>query len=58
MMVKVQDLISDLMTKNQTNAVKITGVIDKYLGKGKKVSECTASQCEQLELIIQDLQEL
>ena len=58
MMARVQALISDLMTKNQTNAVKITGVIDKYLGKGKKVSECTASQCEQLELIIQDLEEL
>lgn len=58
MMVKVQDLISDLMTKNQTNAVKITAVIDKYLGKGKKVSECTSSQCEQLELIIQDLEDL
>lgn len=58
MMVKVQALISDLMTKNQTNAVKITAVIDKYLGKGKKVSECTSSQCEQLELIIQDLEDL
>ena len=58
MMVKVQALISDLMTKNQTNAVKITAVIDKYLGKGKKVSECTSSQCEQLELIIQDLEYL
>lgn len=58
MMIKVQDLISDLMTKNQTNAVKITAVIDKYLGKGKKVSECTSSQCEQLELIIQDLEDL
>ena len=58
MMEKVQMLISDLMTKNQTNAVKITAVIDKYLGKGKKVSECTPSQCEQLELIIQDLEDL
>lgn len=58
MMEKVQMLISDLMTKNQTNAVKITAIIDKYLGKGKKVSECTPSQCEQLELIIQDLEDL
>ena len=58
MMEKVQMLISDLMTKNQTNAVKITAIIDKYLGKGKKVSECTPTQCEQLELIIQDLEDL
>lgn len=58
MMEKVQNLISGLMTKNQSNALKITAVIDKYLGKGKKVSECTPSQCEQLELIIQDLEDL
>jgi hypothetical protein len=58
LMAEFKDLVSTVMAKNQTNAVKITGVIDKYLGKGKKVSECTASQCEQLELIIQDLQEL
>lgn len=58
MMTTVQDLIGDLMTANQSNAVKITSVIDKYLGRGKKVSECTPYQCEQLELIILDLKEL
>ena len=58
MMEKVQKIIGDLMNKNQTNATKITAIIEKYLGKGKKVSECSATQCEQLELIIQDLEEL
>ena len=58
MMTKVQSLISNLMNANQSNSLKITAVIDKYLGKGKKVSECSANQCEQLELIIQDLEDL
>lgn len=58
MMEKVQDLISNLMAKNQSNATKITSIIEKYLGKGKKVSECTSTQCEQLELIIQDLEDI
>lgn len=58
MMKKVNEFISALMEKNQSNAVKITSIIEKYLGKGKKVGECTPNQCEQLELIIADLGEL
>ena len=52
------DLVSQLMTANQSNADKITAIVDKYLGKGKKVSDCTAEQCEQLELILIDLKDL
>lgn len=58
MMTEVQDLIGQLMTKNQSNAQKITAVIEKYLGKGKKVSDCTPTQCEQIELVIIDLKDL
>lgn len=58
MMAKVNDLIGQLMTVNQSNAVKITSVIEKYLGRGRKVADCTPTQCEQLELIILDLQDL
>ena len=58
MMKKVNDLISQLMTLNQSNAVKITATIEKYLGKGRKVVDCTPTQCEQLELIILDLNDL
>lgn len=58
MTAKVNDLIGNLMSANQSNAIKITTIIEKYLGKGKKVSECSPNQCEQLELIIQDLEDL
>ena len=58
MMAKVNDLIGQLMTANQSNAVKITTVIERYLGKGRKVADCTPTQCEQLELIILDLTDL
>ncbi len=58
MMGQVNDLISKLMTLNQSNAVKITSIIEKYLGKGRKVADCTPTQCEQLELIILDLNDL
>ncbi len=36
-------------------APKITEVTEKYLGVGKKVNDCTAMQCEQIVLIIDDL---
>lgn len=58
MQVKVQEVIGALMSANQSNSVKIVAVIERYLGKGKKVTDCTPTQCEQLELIIQDLEDL
>lgn len=58
MMKEFQDLVGDLMTKNQSNASKITGIVEKYLGHGRKVSDCTPTQSEQIDLIIQELKEL
>lgn len=58
MMSNFQSLIGQIMEKNQNNALKITAIIEKYLGKGKKAGDCTPEQCEQLELILIDLQEL
>lgn len=58
MMLRVNELIGQLMTANQSNALKITTIIEKYLGRGRKVADCTPTQCEQLELIILDLQDL
>ncbi len=58
MMKEFENLVGELMTENQSNATKITAIADKYLGKGKKVAECTPTQCEQLELILIDLKEL
>lgn len=37
---------------------KITQIIEKHLGKGKKVSQCNSNQVEALSLIIIDLKEL
>ena len=38
-------------------APKITHIVDKYLGVGKKVNDCTPAQAEQLELIVSDLKD-
>lgn len=53
-----QELVSAIMAKNQSNAAKITAIVDKYLGKGKKVADCTDEQVEQINLIVIDLREL
>ena len=37
---------------------KITQITEKYLGKGKKASQCTEDQKEQLNLIVIELEEL
>lgn len=58
LMNEFQELTSQLMNKNQNNALKITAIAEKYLGKGKKVGECTPNQAEHLDLIITDLKEL
>ena len=38
-----------------TWAPRIVAITDKYLGKGKKVSDMTRDQVEQLVLIVDDL---
>ena len=53
-----QELVGDLMTKDQSIAPKITKVVETHLGKGKKVSDCTSEQAAQLDLIIFDLKKL
>lgn len=50
-----QEIVSDLMSANQSNAAKITAIVDKYLGKGKKVNDCSPEQAEQIDLIVHDL---
>jgi hypothetical protein len=39
-------------------APRITQITDKYLGKGRKVNQCTRDQVEALDLIVTDLKEL
>lgn len=58
MMNEFKTIVEKLMSENSSNALKITAITDKYLGKGKKVGDCTAEQCEQLELILIDLKDL
>lgn len=58
MMEEISDVIGQLMEKSESNASKITSVVEHYLGKGKKVGECTPMQVEQLDLILIDLKEL
>lgn len=53
-----QELVGDLMTKDQSIAPKITKIVETHLGKGKKVSDCTSEQAAQLDLIIFDLKKL
>lgn len=55
---RFQDLVGELMSANQSNAVKITSIVDKYLGKGKKVSDCSPDQAEQIDLIVHELEML
>ena len=45
-------------SKMEYYAPRITEITDKYLGKGKKVTNATRDQAEQISLIVFDLKEL
>ena len=51
------DLVGMLMTKNQGNAPKISAIVERYLGKGKKVADTTPDQAEFIHLIVNDIKE-
>lgn len=55
LMTEFNSLVSQLMAANQSNAYKITAIVDKYLGKGKKVSDATPEQAELVSLIVDDI---
>jgi len=52
------ELVGKVMQSNPANAASITAIVDKYLGKGKKVGDCNPAQSEQLELILVELRDL
>ena len=53
-----QDVVGNLMTTNPTsNGPKITRIVDKYLGKGRKVSDTTPDQAEFIHLILEEIKE-
>ena len=53
-----QSLVTQLMNANQSNGIKITEIVEKYLGKNKKVNECTEAQAEQLNSIVEELSKI
>lgn len=53
-----QTVVGELINKNPNITSKITAIIDKYLGKGKKVNDCTPDQAPQIDLILFDLKRL
>lgn len=56
LMTEFQDLVGGLMNKNpQFYGPRITQIVDKYLGKGKKVSDATIDQAEFIALIIDEI---
>ena len=56
LMTEFQGIVGKLMEKNSaTNGPKITQIIDKYLGKGKKIAEATRDQAEFIYLIIEEI---
>ena len=56
LMEEFQTIVGKLMEKNSaTNGPKITQIIDKYLGKGKKIAEATRDQAEFIYLIVEEI---
>ena len=53
-----QTIVSTIMEANQSNGAKIVEVVEKYLGKNKKVTDCAPAQAEQLNSIVEELSNL
>ena len=50
-----QDLVGKIMSASSSNAPKITAIVERYLGKGKKVGDTTPDQAEFIHLIVSDI---
>ena len=61
---KFEEIVTKIITSHTEKEMeevwtpKITQVTEKYLGKGKKASQCTRDQVEMLNLIVIDLEDL
>ncbi len=58
LMNEFQTVVGDIMSKTPGLASKITAIVDKHLGKGKKVGDCTPEQAPQIDLILFDIKRL
>ena len=57
LMKEFEEIAGILMSKSATNGPKLTQIIDKYLGKGKKISDTTRDQAEFVYLIVNEIKE-
>ena len=58
LMEEFQELAGKLMERGAaTNGPKITAIIEKYLGKGKKIAETSRDQAEFIYLIVTEIKE-
>lgn len=58
LMVEFQAIVGDLMNKDPNFfGPRITQIIDKYLGKGKKIAETTRDQAEFIHLIVLEIKD-
>lgn len=58
LMKQFQDIVGDLMNKDpNTYGPRITKIIEKHLGKGRKIADATHDQVEMINLIILDIQD-
>lgn len=55
LMTEFQQITGNLMRENPGYGPKITEIVERYLGKGKKVSETTRDQAEFVDLIVSDI---
>lgn len=55
LMEEFSNIVGQLMSSGTTNAPKITTIVERYLGKGKKVNDTTPDQAEFIYLIVSDL---
>lgn len=58
LMEEFQSLVGELMNKNpQHYGPRVVQIVDKYLGKGKKISDTTRDQAEFVYLIVKEIKE-
>jgi len=58
LMARFEALVGELMTKDQTYyAPRITQIIEKYLGKGKKIANVTRDQAELVYLVVSEIED-
>lgn len=58
LMAEVQQTIGTLMSSRPEVEHKIVSIVDKHLGKGRKVSDCTPDQAALVDLVLNDLKHL